>query len=203
MTRALVHRPSRSYATRALRRAQGALAGTLLLLATLLALLAAVPARAAEPELTSFGVTREEDGVYLHYAVEFELSKSVEDALAKGVPLFFVAEADVLRDRWYWSDHRVSQATRTWRIVYQPLTSSYRVTYGGLSQTYASRTEALAAVSRSARWKIADANQVGDGGGHYVEFSYRLDTSLMPRPMQIGIGGQPDWTLVVKRTQRF
>ena len=69
----------------------------------------------------------------------------------------------MFRDRWYWSDHRVSQATRTWRLVYQPLTSSYRVTYGGLSQSYASRAEALAAVSRSARWKIADTSQVPRG----------------------------------------
>jgi Domain of unknown function (DUF4390) len=201
MTRALVHRLLRSRAaTRALRRVPGAFAGVLL---ALCALLAVAPAAASEPELTSFGVTREEDGVYLHYAVDFELSRAVEDALAKAVPLFFVAEAEVFRDRWYWSDHRVSQATRTWRIVYQPLTSSYRVTYGGLSQSYATRAEALAAVSRSARWKIADASQIGDGTNHYVEFTYRLDTSLMPRPMQIGIGGQPEWTLTVKRTQRF
>ena len=51
-------------------------------------------------------------------------------------------------------------------------------------------------------WKIADAGQIEEGARHYIEFSFRLDTSLLPRPMQIGIGGQPDWALAVERTQR-
>ena len=56
----------------------------------------------------------------------------------KAVPLFFVAEAEIFRDRWYWRDRRVAHAVRVWRIVYQPLTSTYRVTtVGGLSQNYA------------------------------------------------------------------
>ena len=89
---------------------------------------------------------------------------------------------------------------RIWRIVYQPLTSNYRVTFGGLSQNYDSRAEALAAISRAVRWKIAEPGQL-EGGGHYIEFSFRLDTSLLPRPMQIGINGQPDWTLSIEHKQ--
>jgi hypothetical protein len=52
------------------------------------------------------------------------------------------------------------------------------------------------------RWKIAEPGQVDDGR-HYVEFVYRLDINLLPRPMQIGISGNPDWQLSVKRTQRI
>jgi Domain of unknown function (DUF4390) len=87
--------------------------------------------------------------------------------------------------------------------VFQPLTFTYRVTFGGLSQSYASRAEALAAISRNSRWKIAEPGQIEEGSTHYVEFSYRLDTTLLPRPMQIGIGGQPEWTLQVDKVQRF
>jgi len=161
------------------------------------------PARPAEGELASFDVVRDDDGVFLSYVVNFELGKGPEDALAKSVPLFFVAEAEIFRDRWYWRDRRVAHATRVWKIVYQPLTSTYRVTsVGGLSQNYPTREEAIAATSRSARWKVAEASQIDDGR-HYVEFVYRLDINLLPRPMQIGIAGSPDWQLSVKRTQRF
>ena len=164
---------------------------------------AAGPARAAEGELTSFEITHDEDGVFLGYSVNFELGKGPEEALAKSVPLFFVAEAEVFRDRWYWRDRRVSHATRVWKIVYQPLTSTYRVTsVGGLSQNYPTRDEAIAATSRSTRWKVAEASQIDDGR-HYVEFVYRLDINLLPRPMQIGIAGNPDWQLSVKRSQRI
>lgn len=159
---------------------------------------------AAEPELTTFEVSRDEDGVFLAYAVDVELGKSVEEALMKSVPLFFVAEAEVFRDRWYWRNRRVAQTVRVWKIVFQPLTSTYRVTtVGGLSQSYPTRAEAIASISRSTRWKVADPGQIEEGSRHYLEFNYRLDIALLPRPMQIGIGNQPDWQLSVKRFQRI
>ena len=161
-------------------------------------------AAAAEPELATFEVLRDEDGVYLNYAVEFELGRAVEEALMKSVPLFFVAEAEIFRDRWYWRDRRVAHTVRVWKIVFQPLTSTYRVTtVGGLSQSYGTRAEAVSSISRSSRWKVADPGQIEEGSRHYLDFNYRLDITLLPRPMQIGIGGQPDWQLAVKRTQRI
>ncbi len=165
---------------------------------------AAGSAVAAEPELVTFEIVRDEDGVYVNYAVDFELGKSVDEALMKAVPLFFVAEAEIFRDRWYWRDRRVAHTVRVWKIVFQPLTSTYRVTtVGGLSQIYPTRAEAIVAISRSARWKVAEPGQLEEGSRHYLDFNYRLDITLLPRPMQIGIGGQPDWQLSVKRTQRI
>ena len=164
----------------------------------------AAAVRAAEAELTNFDVKREEDGVFLAYSVDFELGKAADDALAKAVPLFFVAEAEIFRSRWYWRDRRVAEAVRVWKIVYQPLTLNYRVTtIGGLSQNYPSRAEAIAAISRTTRWRIAEPEQIEEGSRHYIEFSFRLDTNLLPRPMQIGISGQADWQLSVNRSQRI
>lgn len=158
---------------------------------------------ADQVELTTLDLSRDEDGVFLNYAVDLQLSRSVEDALNKAVPLYFVVEAQVYRDRWYWRDRRVADAVRVWRIVYQPLTSSYRITFGALSQTYATRAEALTAISRAARWKIAEPGQIDEGSRHYVEFAFKLDTSLLPRPMQIGVAGQADWQISVTRTLRL
>jgi hypothetical protein len=168
------------------------------------ALLASGSARAADPELTQFEVSRDDEGVYLSFAVAFELGRSPDEALMKAVPLFFVAEAEVFRERWYWRNRRVAQTSRVWKVVFQPLTSTYRVTTeGGLSQNYPTRDEALAVVSRSTRWKVADPGHIEEGSRHYLEFNYRLDVNLLPRPMQIGVGGQPDWQLSVKRSQRI
>lgn len=168
------------------------------------AIFAVQNAIAAEPTLSTFDLVSNEDGVFLSYAVDLELSRSVDDALSKAVPLFFVAHAEVYRSRFYWRDLRVGDATRRWRIVYQPLTATYRVTFdGGLSQNYTSRSEAFDAITRSVRWKIADAPQIEPGSRNYVEFTYRLDTSELPRPMQISIGGQPDWLVSVQRTQKI
>ena len=179
-----------------LRRALARGLGLLLIVFSLLPL-----ASAADAEIKSFELVRD-DGLLLSYAVNVELSHGVEDALGKAVPLYFVAEAEVFRSRWYWRDARIGHAVRVWKIVFQPLTSTYRVTFGGLSQNFDSRDEALDAITHGARWKICEAGQL-ESGADYVEFSYRLDTSLLPRPMQIGIGGQADWAISVQRTQRI
>ena len=173
----------------------------ILLATAVLGMMAA--SQAGEPELTSFDVASNDEGVLLSYGVNIDLSRSVDDALSKAVPLYFVAEAEVFRNRWYWRDQRVAHAVRVWKIVFQPLTSAYRVTFGGLSQNFSSREEALTSISRGARWKIAEPGQLSAGNSHYLEFTYRLDTSLLPRPMQIGLGGQSEWALSVQRTQRI
>ena len=45
------------------------------------------------------------------------------------------------------------------------------------------------------RWKIAEAARLESGADHEVEFSFRLDLSLLPRPFQIGMANQPEWTV--------
>ena len=200
-----MHCAAPTHCTSRPRVARGVAAWAVLAWALLcLALWGPVPARAADLELSTFDVIHNDEGLLLTYAVDVELSRSVDDALGKAVPLLFVAEAEVFRNRFYWRDLRVGYAVRRWRIVFQPLTSTYRVTFdGGLSQNYLSKAEALDAIGRSARWKVAEPGQVDDGNRHYIEFSFRLDTAQLPRPLQIGIGGQADWSLSVRRNQKI
>lgn len=163
----------------------------------LVLLLAVAPARALD--LLRLDAQRSEQGVQLSFETRFDLPPSVEDALQRGVALHFLAEAVLMRSRWYWRDKELARTTRTWRIAYQPLTFSYKVSQGGLSQSYRSLGEALRALQRFSQWRIADPVPAEDGR-HYIEFTYRLDTEQLPRPLQIGIGSQPEWTLRVART---
>lgn len=157
------------------------------------------PARASL-ELSEATLQRSADGLLLDFAVRLELPKAVDEALHKGVPLHFVAEASTWRYRWYWRDARVAHAERSWRLSWQPLTLNYRVAFGALAQSYPTLAEALGALRRSGGWPIAEPPAVDDDASYYVEFSYRLDTSMLPRPLQIGVGGQADWQLAVERT---
>ncbi len=173
------------------------------LLLAVLALVWPRQAHAESVELSTFSVVRGEEGVLLSFTANFELPHSVEDALIRGVPLYFEAEANLFQSRWYWRDKRIARVTRSWRLTYQPLTRMYRVSTGGLNQNFETLAEALDSLRRSSRWKLAEPGQVEDDGRHYVEFSFRLDTTLLPRPMQIGIGGEAAWSLSVERTQRL
>lgn len=174
-------------------------------LAWALLLLAGPSIRAAEAAeaLPSFELAHTDDGVYLDFVTNFELNPVIEEALQKGVALNFVVEAQVFRERWYWRDQRVARATRMWRLSYQPLTRQYRVSLGGLNQVFDALPDALASMQHVSRWKVAEAADVAPAGKYHLQFTYQLDTSLLPRPMQIGIGGQSDWLLLIQRTQRL
>jgi hypothetical protein len=165
----------------------------------------ALPAWALAPaiELLTLRLQRADGALSLDFAARIHLSRAVEEALQRGVPVYFTAQAQLLRNRWYWRDERVARVQRTWRLAFQPLTSSWRVGFGGLNQTQATLEEALAYLSRLSDWKIADLAQVDPDSRHYVEFSFRLDTSQLPGPMQFGLTTQADWTLGVERTLRL
>jgi hypothetical protein len=176
-------------------------------------LCSALPALAREPQAETIALQRTSDGLYLSARLEVAPSAAVEDALLRGVPLYFVWQAEVLRDRWYWSDKRVASAQRTLRLVYQPLTRRWRVSLsnnadagrGGaglnyaLHQNFDDLSDALAGVSRVLRWRIAEADALTAGGSQRVELAFRLDLSLLPRPFQIGMANQPEWLVDFRR----
>jgi hypothetical protein len=167
-------------------------------------LMLAGTARAQGIELTTLAVSRQEhQSLSLDFEVDLNLSRAVEDALQRGVPLYFVAQATVYRDRWYWRDERVARATRSWRIAYQPLTSTWRVSLGALSQSFPTQEAALSTMLRATHWKIAETEQIDPRERYYVEFSYKLDNAQLPRPMQLDLAAQADWRLAVDRTVKL
>jgi len=160
-------------------------------------------AQAQGMELQTLQLQRADGALSLDFAARIQLSRTVEEALQRGVPVYFTAQAQLLRNRWYWRDERVARVQRTWRLAFQPLTSTWRVGFGGLNQIHTSLQEALASISRLSAWKVAELSQVDPDSRHYVEFSFRLDTSQLPGPMQIGLTTQADWTLGLERTLRL
>ncbi len=160
---------------------------------------ASAQAREAGVELSSLSLRREDGALTVEFSARLTLSRGVEDALRRGVPVYFVAEAALYRARWYWRDERVARVRRTWRVAFQPLTATWRVGLGGLTQTHGSLGEALAAVSTASRWQLAELAEIEPGATHYLRFRYLLDASKLPSPMQIGIEGQPDWVLRAER----
>jgi hypothetical protein len=161
-----------------------------------------------------FGVRGEEDGHFLRATFNFDLPVGVEEALSKGVPLFFIAEVDVFKERWYWSDKLVTHNERHMRLSYQPLTGRWRVFISSqpisntglgvvLGTNYDTLSEALAAIKRVTRWKIADKQQIDSGGRYHYNFNFRLDLSQLPRPLQMGAFGDSEWVLSFTRSQRL
>ncbi len=185
---------------RLLPDARRVIAAAWLAVVCLVGLVGLVPtAHAQGAELSSISAKRQDGGVVLDFVTNLTLSRPVEDALRRGVPVYFVAEATVKKPRWYWRDERVSRVSRSWRLSYQPLTSAWRVSLGAFSQSYPSLEEALTTVTRIARWRVADAG-IDNSDKYYVDFQFFLDSSQLPPPMRLDIGAQSEWKLGVERS---
>jgi hypothetical protein len=140
------------------------------------------------------GWSAQDDELTLDFSARLNLPRAVEDALQRGVPVYFVAEAALYRSRWYWRDERVARVQRSWRVAYQPLTGHLARRPGRLNQSHASLAEALAAMSRSAGWRWRPvADRPGQPALRRVQLPARHQQ--LPSPMQIGLGGQADWVL--------
>lgn len=171
-------------------------------------------AQTASTQVGDLRLDRGDDGLYLSATLQFELPELAEDALQKGIPMFFVADAQVLRDRWYWSDRQVAETTRYFRLSYQPLTRRWRLNISStpftnsglgvvLGQNFDSYADALSSIQRFSRWKIAERDVIESDAVHTVNFRFRLDMSQLPRPFQIGAVGRSGWNLLVSRSQRL
>jgi len=164
--------------------------------------------------LTGLQLDRAADGLYLSAKAPIGLPAALEDALERGVPVHFVWQAELKRTRWYWTDKVLSTTVRTVRVAFQPLTRRWRLNvYAGppgsvnpgqtFGQNFDTLEEALAAMRRVSGWRMASWADVEPGSRQRVELRFRLDVTQLPRPMQIGMTGQPEWRIAASRVQRL
>lgn len=165
-------------------------------------------------DLQNLKISRLGDGVYLSADWRFDLPAPLEDALLKGVPLYFVTEAELTQERWYFYDKRVALAERHVRVMYQPLTRRWRVSvlphaFSGtglgvnLGQSYGSVQEALLTVTRVTQWRIASASDLNAEAKQTLAIRFKLDLSQLPRPLQIGAMTQTEWNINYTKSQRL
>ena len=169
---------------------------------------AQVPGKGAA-QINAFKVEQGTDGIYLSAQIQFELSQAVEDALQKGIPIFFVAESELLEERWYWYDRSLALVQRHMRLSYQPLTRRWRLNVSqglgvnnnpaqAINQNFDSLADAMSAIRRISRWRVADSVSRDPDIRLEVIFSFRLDLDKLPRPFQIGNIGQSDWVIAAE-----
>lgn len=165
-------------------------------------------------ELTELRTERRDSSLYLTAQLQLELAPAVEDALIKGLAVHFVAEAELMRDRWYWYDRKVGTASRYYRLAFQPLTRRWRLNVsnepisgnglaGSISQSFDKLSDALAVIRRQSSWKIAEMSEVSPDARQYIAYRFWLDISQLPRPFQIAAGNQAEWSLTVARQMRL
>ncbi len=135
------------------------------------------------------------DALLLNATFEFELPQALEDAVQKGIALYFNIEFELLRRRWYWFDRKVASSTLTYRLSYSPLTRQYRLGRGGLSQSFESLEEALSLLKSVRNWKVAEKSVLAARDDYDAQVRMRLDVTQLPKPFQVNAITSREWTL--------
>ena len=164
-------------------------------IALALCLTAAGPARAETIAVQRASLQSDGSGWSLDARFEFELNSNLEDAVNKGIPVYFTTDFELSRPRWYWFDEQPVSVSQSIRLSFQPLTREYRVSTGGLQLGFASLNEALAVIKHVTSWHVIDRNQVHAGETYTASVRMQLDTALMPKPFQIDAVNNRDWNL--------
>ena len=168
----------------------------LLIAAAAAAVLAACGAvRADTIAVESAEVRVDDDEVVLNAQFDLTLNATLEEALQRGVPLYFVLEAEITRPRWYWLDEKVLRWQTQYRVSWLPLTRQYRVASGLLSQTFDTLQEVERLIGRVNARAIARAAELERGARYEVSVRLRLDVNQLPKPFQVNALTSRDWSL--------
>lgn len=161
------------------------------------------------------------DGYHLSALYSIELNFEEQQALSRGIPLYFVAEFSLKRSRWdwldgaqqavsrgiqrifvskpttthwSWLDKEVYRGEQTSKLSYNVLTGRYRISRGSLFQNFASLEEALNMLSRQSSATIPAA-LVEKDGKYVAAARLRLDITQLPKPLQVSVLTSGGWTL--------
>lgn len=147
-----------------------------------------------------------DDGYLLSADFTIQLPTAVEDALKRGITLYFVSEFAVHRSRWYWIDSGIESYSQTTKLSYNTLTQQYRISRGGLYQSFPELKSALRTLGHQSAPAIAAGLLEKMGGGYLSRWSkkgsqvgatvmMRLDLTQLPKPVQVSALTNDQWNL--------
>lgn len=167
-----------------------------LLLCGLIALsLFSATARGEGVKLKSAELERVDNDWLLNATFQIELTPGLEDAVQKGVVLYFQTEFELTRSRWYWFDEKPVLAQRLIRLSYQPMTQQYRIASEGFTFSAKTMFEALQAVGSVGGWRVIDNNQIDLSKSYTAALRMTLDLSRLPKPFQVNALNNRDWNV--------
>lgn len=137
----------------------------------------------------------DEDAYVLNAEFSVAINPTLDEALHKGIPLYFELEFELVRPRWYWVDEKTLSFAIQYRVSYNALTRQYRIGSGLLVQTYDSLDEVERFLSRVTSRPVAPREALAKGTRYEAAIRLRLDTNQLPKPFQLSALASREWSL--------
>lgn len=163
-----------------------------------------------------------EEGYQLSASYDVVLNTTVQIALSRGIPLYFVGEFSLTRPRWTWVDEmqqsisrgfaryvwgdesiqthwswldkEVYKGEQTVKLSFNVLTRQYRISRGALFQNFASFEDALNMLSRQ-NSALIPADMLDSDADYIAAARLRLDVEQLPNLLQVNALTDNNWTL--------
>ena len=146
------------------------------------------------------------DSYQLSADFEIHFNNVVDQALSRGVSLYFNSEFSLTRPRWYWLNEVVAQSEQITRLSYNALSRQYRITRGSLYQNFSNLNDALRIIGHQSATPIeATLLREEEGylaamlpkkeGDYIAAVRMRLDVTQLPKPLQVNALATEDWSL--------
>lgn len=147
-----------------------------------------------------------DEGYILSADFEISLPPPVEEALKRGVTLYFISELSIHRSRWFWMDDEIKSHEQTTKLSFNALTQQYRISRGGLYQSFFDIKDALHVLGHQTAPAIAAALLDNNSGGYISRWTkkgseigayagMRLDVSQLPKPLQVNALASDQWNV--------
>ncbi|MBD5801488.1 hypothetical protein AZOA_09030 [Azoarcus sp. Aa7] len=149
----------------------------------------------AEGRIDHAEIVSGDEGYVVNADIDLELNPRLVEAVNRGVSLYFSAQFLVERDRWYWLDEVVAERALNFRLTYNAITRSYRLSVGSFHQSFETLESAVRTMQRIRNWLIVPASELKAGTTYRAALRFQLDTSLLPKPFQVTAIGSRDWNL--------
>jgi len=163
--------------------------------ALLAAALLTTPLRAADIPVTSASLRVEDGEVLLSTEFDFSLTPALEQALDKGVALYFTIDFELTRTRLLWFPEKVAEWSISYRVSYSALTRQYRVSSGPLGQTFESLDDVERFIGRVASRPVMRAEELSKGVRYEAAVRMKLDVNQLPKPFQVNALASSEWQL--------
>ena len=147
-----------------------------------------VPFKAAELRLS-------EGDLLLTADFDVALTPALEEALEKGIALYFTIEFELQRTRFMWFSEKVAEWSISYRVSYSSLTRQYRVSSGPLGQTFESLEDVQRFIGHVASRPVARAEDLTKGARYEAAVREKLDVTQLPKPFQVNALASRDWQL--------
>jgi len=158
-------------------------------------LLAAFGAQASDISVRNPQLTADEDGYSVAADFNINFNTRLEEAVNKGVVLYFAVDFELSRSRWYWFDEQIVRRSKTFQLSYHALTRQYRLSTGALHQSYATLDDALGVIAHVRNWQVLEKVQVKVDQSYLAGLRMRLDLTQMAKTFQVSALANRDWNL--------